>query len=180
MATAYNLGTFRNAIKPVGEEIVIDYNNTTVLAAADSVSWVYDLPANVVVTDVMIVKTGSALDGADQVSLTFEKVNQAGVETVLWQYTSLVGVLETLGRVTRPTTAFLPGSTTGSLENRLMGIKANNNVAGTPNSSQQLKVTLDVIADSIAANAGSYLIKISLSRFSSVSSKFDEVVTVEG
>jgi len=176
MATT-NLGTFRNALKPVGEQICIDYNNTVNLDPGDTVDIDYVINANFVVKDIMIVKT--AVDaGVNSTAVRVIRVDNSGAETQITSAALGVGALK--GEVARATQTYASGST-GSMINRLVGVLSQaKNISGTANSSQLIRIRITSGGGRSTPGQTAMMIKVSLSRFSDVHSAFEEVTTVEG
>ena len=175
MPTPYALSTpIRGAVKPVGEQLLIDFAPTTASTAGDSFQWDYEIDANLVLTDAMLVKTGVG-GGAGTITLEVIKVSDTGAATVIGSL--VTGAAPAIGTVVRATSLYANGGST-SLTSRLVGVLSQTQgVAGTANSQQRVRVKLTYSGINTAAQAACF-VKLNFARYSSVNSKFDEVTTV--
>ena len=184
MPTVYPLGTIKNAIKPVGEQLVIDYDQAQILGIGDTVQWDYELSSNYVVTDLELVKTADDANPLSTILVQIYAVDNTGSAVVIMS--ERFPLATNIGDVLRAGDAaavVLPYANGGStnLIRRLIGILSQaRNVAGTANSQQLLRIKITNEIDDSAIGQASMMIKLSLARFSDISSKFDEVTTITG
>ena len=182
MATTF-LGPFKNQIRPVGEEIVLDLRNTSAIVAADVVALDFEIDQNMVLTDLIAVKTGAA--GAGGTTFLIEVVKVENGPTATAVATAIMGSVlsganPAVGTVLRPATTMLPSSTTGSTANRMVGATSQKaGVAGTTNSQQRVRLRITVNVANAAADQADFMVKMSFSRFSTPAVNRDEVLSLD-